>query len=400
MPFLGSSKSNSKRRSHTPTSAPSSLLSRLPLNASSPAVYYSNANASSSNVATPRMNRSTDYTGSSSSTSNPPPPYDYRSNSPVPTPSTSWTSEMSVLADKIRDDAAALSSQPPEVLDRRSISQGMKLVAIAADEYEDGNMTVALDIYLSGIDKILMALPNKTDPKTKFALREKLTSVEERVGILNIASQHRQKRLQQFLEGELEEEKKPSLFDSFGLSRITTTIGTITTIASSRIYTSSSSDTSQLQQHAQNIAPVSDPVERFKQFGQFVINATVACAILIKQSPLPDIAYFMFGYLVQILFWIDGQYHVAQKAQDIGVECVKLFLKADEQYRIHEFASEALYMLIAAALKAAVAYKETPGFRDPVMMQPQSTLEFLDEEEDHPDCGPPSPAKSRVPWIW
>ena len=68
---------------------------------------------------------------------------------------------MSVLADKIRDDAAALSSQPFEMLDRRSISQGMKLVAIAADEYEDGNMAVALDIYLSGIDKILMALPSK-----------------------------------------------------------------------------------------------------------------------------------------------------------------------------------------------------------------------------------------------
>lgn len=77
--------------------------------------------------------------------------------SPIPTPSTSWTSEMSVLADKIRDDTA----HTVDSLDRRSISQGMKLVAIAADEYEDGNNTVALDIYLSGIDKILMALPSR-----------------------------------------------------------------------------------------------------------------------------------------------------------------------------------------------------------------------------------------------
>lgn len=69
---------------------------------------------------------------------------------------------MSMLADKIRDDAAALSdgSGVDHNLDRRSISQGMKLVAIAADEYDDGNKTVALDIYLSGIDKILMALPS------------------------------------------------------------------------------------------------------------------------------------------------------------------------------------------------------------------------------------------------
>ena len=183
MPFLGSkSNSNSKRRSHTPntSSTASSLLSRLPLNASSPAVYYpqQHNNTSNPNVV-PRMNRSTDYkaaatnSGSSSSSGPPPPPYDYRSSSPTPTPSTSWTSEMSVLADKIRDDAAALSTTTStastsnqqagptiEMLDRRSISQGMKLVAIAADEYEDGNMTVALDIYLSGIDKILMALPS------------------------------------------------------------------------------------------------------------------------------------------------------------------------------------------------------------------------------------------------
>lgn len=167
--FLGS-KSNSKRRSHTPatntsrstTPQQSTLLSRLPLNASSPAVYYGN------NV--PRVNRGTEYlsTSAGSSSGGPPPPYDLmvsRSGSPVPTPSTSWTSEMSMLADKIRDDATAISptafsASAVENLDRKSISQGMKLVAIAADEYEDGNETVALDIYLSGIDKILMALPS------------------------------------------------------------------------------------------------------------------------------------------------------------------------------------------------------------------------------------------------
>jgi hypothetical protein len=134
-------------------------------------------------------------------------------DSPTPTPSTSWTSEMSAFVDKLRDDAASIvgsakyqqqklqqqqQQQQVPPLDRRSVSQGMKLVAIAADEYEEGNDDVALDIYLSGIDKILMALPSKsidaypprlhfvclftdgfilidkTDPRTKLALREKL----------------------------------------------------------------------------------------------------------------------------------------------------------------------------------------------------------------------------------
>lgn len=79
---------------------------------------------------------------------------------------------MSAFVDKLRDDAAAIvgstkyQSQQQQLqfppLDRKSVSQGMKLVAIAADEYEDGNDDVALDIYLSGIDKILMALPSKS----------------------------------------------------------------------------------------------------------------------------------------------------------------------------------------------------------------------------------------------
>lgn len=89
--------------------------------------------------------------------------------SPTPTPSTSWTSEMSALAEKIKDDVTSTfkgnsnkqTTNLPSNIDRHSISQGMKLVSIAADEYEEGNESVALDIYLTGVDKILMALPSK-----------------------------------------------------------------------------------------------------------------------------------------------------------------------------------------------------------------------------------------------
>lgn len=116
-----------------------------------------------------------------------------------------------------------------------------------------------------------------------------------------------------------------------------------------------------------------------------------------------DIAYFLFGYLVQILLWIDSQYHLAQKAQDLSVECVKLILKADEQYHLHEFASEAMYMLIAAGLKAAVAYKETPGYREQI-----DQLQYYEDDEGpvlttkQSPSPPPPPSKStsRIPWIW
>lgn len=46
-------------------------------------------------------------------------------------------------------------------VDRKGISAGIQLVGIAADEFESGNEAVALDIYLSGLDKIIMSLPSK-----------------------------------------------------------------------------------------------------------------------------------------------------------------------------------------------------------------------------------------------
>lgn len=99
----------------------------------------------------------------------PPPPYDPQQKvfSPTPTPSTSWTSEMSALAEKIKDDVTnsfksnKSTNDTQNNIDRHSISQGMKLVSIAADEYEQGNESVALDIYLTGVEKVLMALPSK-----------------------------------------------------------------------------------------------------------------------------------------------------------------------------------------------------------------------------------------------
>lgn len=133
------------RRSHTPKSSSdkaekSSFLStRFPsMNLSTPAVYQSQ---------------------------------DTQDEFPQPKPSTSWTTQMSTLAHKIRDNAASMNAiisstsdtSITESLDRKSISQGMKLVAIAADEFDEGNDAIALEIYLSGIDKILMALPSKCD---------------------------------------------------------------------------------------------------------------------------------------------------------------------------------------------------------------------------------------------
>jgi hypothetical protein len=194
MPLLGS-KSKKKTTSNTPRTSSSettstaknkttastiyphqsTLLSRLPPNASSPTIHQQQYNTNLANQSSPSLGNSN--TQKQQQKQQQQPSYQTTSSlispsdSPTPTPSTSWTSEMSAFVDKLRDDAASIvgstkyQSQQQQLhappLDRRSVSQGMKLVAIAADEYEDGNEAVALDIYLSGIDKILMALPSK-----------------------------------------------------------------------------------------------------------------------------------------------------------------------------------------------------------------------------------------------
>ncbi|KAI9014594.1 hypothetical protein CLU79DRAFT_721676 [Phycomyces nitens] len=336
------------------------------------------------------------YHAQSATSSQSPPPYNTNSphSSPVPSPSTSWTSEMGALADKIRNETASLSSNKQAAnLDRRSISQGMKLVSIAADEYDDGNESVALDIYLTGLDKILMALPNKTDPKTKLALREKLFSVEERVGILNLGTQHSQKQHQkQRLSIQASEQphivthNEPKAFlESNLLSRITSTMGVISSMKNHASQYGQDMpvgpvEPARPESYQQTSRPImkssSDPIDRFKRFGQLMISTSVSCAVAVKRSPLPDILYFLFGYFLQFLLWVDTQYNIIQKIQNFGVECVKLLLEADEQYHLHEYLSEALYMLFAASLKAAVAFKETPSYQVPQQTNPKRHSDY------------------------
>ncbi|ORX51244.1 hypothetical protein DM01DRAFT_316557 [Hesseltinella vesiculosa] len=336
--------------------------------------------------------------------------------SPTPTPSTSWTSEMSAFVDKLRDDAAAIvasssntsykSNQIPP-LDRRSVSQGMKLVAIAADEYEEGNDDVALDIYLSGIDKILMALPNKTDPRTKIALREKLQSVEERVGILSLACQYKQLPPIQYGNSDDQSDqmsRTTTTTITSVFSRISMTISTISSIGTTTVQAWEESNSAALQGFDQR-----DPIYRFKRFGRFVIDASVTCAVLIKQSPIPDLVALIIEYLTLILSWFDHQYDVRKKMQMVGIECIKMLLDADEQYHLHELASETLYMLIAASLKAAVAFKESPSYGQspPPTSPPPSgiTSESIGqidfgESSSNATISPSPPSRSLLNRLW
>ncbi|CAO3611091.1 unnamed protein product [Cunninghamella blakesleeana] len=320
--------------------------------------------------------------------------------SPIMSPSTSWTTDMSSNMDK-----------GEILLDCRSISQGMKLVSIAADEYDVGNETVALDIYLTGIDKILMALPNKTDVKTKNALREKLLSVEERVGILTLANQRIQNEETENNLGSSSSISN-SLIDSLIIGKISQTIQSVTQSAIRRTSmpaNDTQNDTQPLKhsppQYSYNLNDYfqkkypndNDTVQRFKQLSQVIIQATVTLAILIKQSPIPGLLTFCFSYFMHLLLWVDACYGIREKAQDFGIASIKLLIEADEQYRLHEFISEFIFMVVAATLKAVVAYKETPRYssRSPPPIHRSSSVKIVEVE----DVDMPNNNHS-IGWVW
>ncbi|KAG2202029.1 hypothetical protein INT47_006221 [Mucor saturninus] len=214
-------------------------------------------------------------------------------------------------------------------VDRKGLSAGIQLVGLAVEEFEIGNDAVGLDIYLSGLDKIIMSLPNLRDLKTKQILQEKFLSIQERLGITQYTGFTKLK----------------SKEDRFSPT---------TSLFSSLTNTDTSSPDS-------TTASTGDSFVKFQQLGSTLTDVIVHCVVLFKQSPLPGLLYFLLSYFVNLVFWIDQQFHVVDKVQLCSIGCIKLLLAVDERYHLHEYASETVCTLIRLYLKAVVAYKETPS---------------------------------------
>lgn len=130
----------------------------------------------------------------------------------------------------------------------------------------------------------------------------KTYSVEERVGIFNLSNAHK-KQLQI---DNAKPSNESSMVSSFILSRVASTISGITSRAyqSSSIVEITESETTVDKVHTTTSSvPLSspsaiisdataDPMTRFKKLGQYLIELSVSCAIVIKQSPIPGLLFF------------------------------------------------------------------------------------------------------------
>jgi hypothetical protein len=61
---------------------------------------------------------------------------------------------------------------------------------------------------------------------------------------------------------------------------------------------------------------------------------------------------------------IDEAYGLQEKAWEISRTGINLALEIDQQYNVHEKVGNALFTGIAAAMKAGIAYKDSPGYQE------------------------------------
>jgi uncharacterized membrane protein len=110
-------------------------------------------------------------------------------------------------------------------------------------------------------------------------------SLEERIGILNLATQYKQLPNIDFDNDHVTSSGRSTTTTTSSttsiFSRISTTMNTISSIGSTTVQAWEENNALQTSSDHQ------DSIQRFKKFGRFVINASVTCAVLIKQSPIP-----------------------------------------------------------------------------------------------------------------
>ncbi|CAG8540900.1 15647_t:CDS:2 [Racocetra fulgida] len=102
---------------------------------------------------------------------------------------------------------------------------------------------------------------------------------------------------------------------------------------------------------------------------QHIIQAAITSAVALKQSPIPDAISATVNYTMNKIKTIDEAYGLQDKAWEISRTGINLALEIDQQYNVHEKVGNALFVGLAAAMKAGIAYKDSPSYRDLKKMQ-------------------------------
>ncbi|CAG8574029.1 16924_t:CDS:2 [Dentiscutata heterogama] len=205
--------------------------------------------------------------------------------------------------------------KPSNKLNRKKIDQAIAFSAFAVEEDHQGNPDCALDLYLLGLEHMLEALPIHADQSRKEALVAKLRDFMDRTGLTEEVNENTNPK-----KGQVSSTSERSRTEGPGIS-------------------------------------------------QHIIQAAITSAVALKQSPIPDAISATVNYTMNKIKTIDEAYGLQDKAWEISRTGINLALEIDQQYNVHEKVGNALFVGLAAAMKAGIAYKDSPSYRDLKKMQ-------------------------------
>ncbi|CAG8533993.1 4136_t:CDS:2 [Paraglomus occultum] len=237
---------------------------------------------------------------------------------------------------------AMRKKKPANKLSRHRIDSAITLSAIAVEEDSQGNYKCATDLYLSALENMLYALPVQADPVRQEALRKKLmaflsdTGLSDEFALTPTPPKHGRSN------------SDPTHLSLHSSSSSSSTVTATTTTANTR-------------------SKVSDQI----------INAAINGAVALKQSPIPDAISATVNYTMKKIKNIDETYGLQEKAWEISRSGINLALEIDQQYNVHEKVGNALFTGLAAAMKAGIAYKDSPGYQEVKRMR----MEYCNNKE-------------------
>ncbi|CAG8453667.1 15764_t:CDS:2 [Cetraspora pellucida] len=212
-------------------------------------------------------------------------------------------------------------------LNRKDIDRAIAFCAYAVEEDHQGNPDCAMELYLLGLEHILQALPRWTE---KFLLG-KITSLWGNFSDFEThADQSRRNALKTKL---IDFMDRTGLINEF-------------------------SETENSSTNQENNEPGSS------KLSENIIQAAVTGAVALKQSPIPDAISATVNYTMRKIKVIDEAYGIQDKAWEISRSGINMALEIDQQYNVHEKVVNGLFLGLTAAMKAGIAYTDSPSYRE------------------------------------
>ncbi|CAI2165248.1 10028_t:CDS:2 [Funneliformis geosporum] len=196
-------------------------------------------------------------------------------------------------------------------INRKKVDDAITLSAFAVEEDNQGNHDVAMEFYLTAIENMLEALPIHANQSRRDALKNKLRDFMDRSGLTD-----------DFMES-------------------TNAFSAAKTVECEEPQSSNGANIS-----------------------QHIIQAAITSAVALKQSPIPDAITATMNYTMKKIQKIDETYGLQDKAWEISRTGINLALEIDQQYNVHEKVGNAFFVGLAAAMKATIAYKDSPSYRE------------------------------------